>query len=168
MLGHKNMEANKVQGMSAEQILTLFSKRVEVRFEHVNKSLGEIQIRKFPSRLEADTFIKVSEGIPFDKARTRLIMSNGREEWSITLELVFHTRKRLLADGSMLAPGVQFNVLSDESKSHFIDYFCLNVGGIFEGWSAEEWCTYWFSKLAKSNRISSMFAHKEFVQELEY
>lgn len=167
------MGAIQTPGITAEQILTHYSKLVRERFSESDKSLGEVVVRKFNSCLEPEAFYKegnksLPDKVPFDRARFRLVMSNGREEWCVVIDLIFHSRKRLLSDGSMVGAGVQFNVISDEGKGLLIDYFSIDTDEEFRVKTADEWCSHWFSKLVKSSNISAIFAHKEFVRELEY
>lgn len=162
------MGAIQSPDVTAEHILKHYSKLVRERFSASDKSLGDVQVRKFDSRLEPVKFYRENDKIPFDKARFRLVMSNEREEWCVLIELIFHGRKRLLSDGSMVGAGVQFNVISDEEKGLLVDYYSLNTLDELQGLTAEQWSTYWFSKLVKSPNISSIFAHKEFVRELEH
>ena len=162
------MGAIQTPGTTAEQILKHYSKLVQKRFSASDQRLGEVLVRKFASRLEPDAFYKEGDGIPFDKARFHLVMSNGREEWGVKVDLIFHSRKRLLSDGSMVGAGVQFSVITEEGKSLMVDYFSIDEDSQEESESAEEWCTSWFKKLVRSPSISSIFAHKEFIRELEH
>ena len=162
------MGAIQTPGITAEQVLKYYSKLVRKRFSESDQCLCEVVVRKFDSRLEPDTFYKEGDKTPFDKARFRLVMSNEREEWCVNIDLIFHSRKRLLSDGSMVGPGVQFSVITDEGKSLLIDYFSIDSDSEIGDWSAEEWCSHWFRRLVRSPNISSIFAHKVFVRELEY
>ena len=161
------MGAIQTPDMTVEEILNNKSELVRQRFTDSDTSLGEVLVRKFPSRLEPDTFYQAGEKNPFDKARFRLVMSNQREEWWVAIDLIFHSRKRLLADGSMVGAGMQFNVITEEGKGLLVDYFSIDTTEELETLSAEDWCIYWFKKLVRSPQISSIFAHKEFERELE-
>ncbi len=162
------MGAIQTPGTTVEQVLKHYSALVQKRFADSNESLGELVVRKFASRIEPEAFYVEGEGIPFDKARFNLVMSNEREEWMVKIDLIFHSRKRLIADGSMIGAGIQFNVISEEDKGLMVDYFPMDSEAEDMSLTADDWCTCCFKKLARSQKISVMFAHKEFVRELEY
>ena len=162
------MGAIHTPGRTAEQVLKEYSKLVSQRISKSDQSLSEAMVRKFPSSLQPEGFYPAGDKNPFDKARFHLVMSNQREEWQVTIDLIFHSRKRLLSDGSMVGEGVQFSVITEEGKSLLVDYFCIDSNEIPENWSAEEWCSHWLKKLVRSPNISAIFAHKAFLRELEH
>ena len=153
---------------SIEQILEIHSSTIKQRITDGAGSFGDLTVRKFKSRLEPDSYIPANSDVPFDRARFRLVMSNSREEWRVTLDMIFHVRRRLQADGSMLDPGLQFNVVDEDGKSIFVDYMSLDLSEEPLGNSSEEWAIQWFQKLVRKSEFSAVFAYKEFERELEY
>ena len=152
---------------SVEQLLGEKTAAIKQYMESKPKSFGNLMIRRFPTRLEPVSYIPADSSIPFERARFHLVMSNGREEWQVTMDMIFHTRKRLLEDGSMAEPGLQFNVVDENNKSLFIDYMSTEPTEELEQLSCEEWSLHWFRKVARRPEFSSVFAYKEFVRELD-
>ena len=153
---------------SIEQILEKHSSTIKQRISDDLESFGDLIVRKFPSRLEPQSYIPADSDIPFDRARFGLVMSNGREEWRVTMDLIFHVRRRLQTDGSMLDPGLQFNVVDEDGKSIPVDYVSLNLAEEDLSMPSEEWAVQWFQKLVRKSEFSVAFAYKEFERELEY
>lgn len=153
---------------SIEQILEHHSSTIKQLISEGAESFGDLTVRKFASRLEPESYIPANSDIPFDRARFRLVMSNSREEWRVTLDMIFHVRRRLQADGSMLDPGLQFNVVDEDGKSIFVDYMSLELEEEQASISSEEWVVLWFQKLVRKSDFSTVFAYKEFERELEY
>ena len=153
---------------SIEQILDKHSSAIKQRIADSEEYFGDLTVRKFPSRLEPEGYIPANNDVPFDRARFRLVMSNSREEWRVTMDMIFHVRKKLLADGSMLDPGLQFNVVDEDGKSIFVDYLSLEITEELACMSCEKWAVYWFQKLVRKSEFSAAFAYKEFERELEY
>lgn len=162
------MGAIQAPESSIEQILEQRSNTIKQRISGSPESFGDLTVRKFPSRLEPQSYISADSDVPFDRARFALVMSNGREEWRVTMDLVFHVRRKLKDDGSMLDPGLQFNVVDDEGKSIFVDYISLNPAEEQADISCEQWVVQWFQKLVRKSEFSAAFAYKEFERELEY
>ena len=155
-------------GSTIEQVLETHSSVIKQLIAEGVESFGSLTVRKFPSRLEPESYIPANSAIPFDHARFRLVMSNSREEWRITLDMIFHVRRKLQADGSMLNPGLQFNVVDEDGKSIFVDYMSLDLTEEENNISSEQWTIQWFQKLVRKSEFSPVFAHKEFERELEY
>ena len=150
-----------------EQLLEHQSEQVRQRLASNQQSFGVLTIRKFPTRLEPVAYISADSDIPFDRVRFDLFLNNTREEWKLSMDMIFHTRRRLLSDGSMVDPGLQFNVVDEEGKSLFVDYVSVEPSEELEAMSPEQWALHWFQKIARRPDFSAVFAHKEFVQELD-
>ncbi|WP_419533343.1 hypothetical protein [Endozoicomonas sp.] len=58
-------------------------------------------------------------------------------------------------------------MLDDEDQSVLIDYFEVSIPASADSITPEQWCTYWFMKLAKSHHINRIFAYKEFEAEID-
>ena len=152
---------------SVEQLLGDKAAAVRQCVKKGQKSIGELTVRRFPTRLEPESYIPADADMPFERVRFRLVMSNSREEWKITMDMIFHTRKRLLEDGSMADPGLQFNVVDENGKSLFIDYMSAEPSEELEHLSGAQWSMFWFRKITRRPEFSSVFAYKEFVRELD-
>ena len=153
---------------SIEHILETRSRAIKQRIADSKESFGDLTVRKFPSRLEPESYIPANSDVPFDRARFRLVMSNSREEWRVVMDMIFHIRKKLQADGSMLDPGIQFNVVDEDGKNVYIDYMSMNVADEDMAAPCEQWVAHWFQKLVRKSEFSAAFAYKEFERELEY
>lgn len=152
---------------SVDEVLNGHSAALKQWFADKDHVLDGLMVRKFPSRLEPDQFMPSSSETPFNVARFRLMMSNAREEWRITLEMVFHSRPRLMEDGSAMGSGILFNVLDEEGAAVTIDYFAIGNNEFSQPLSAGHWCLYWFKKLSKSPKFNQIFAYKTLEKELE-
>ena len=162
------MEAIQASCLSFEQILEQKAKAIQKRFTQNPRSFGDLLVRKFSSRLEPVAFLIADSEIPFERARFKLVMSNTREEWRIKLDMVFHTRRRLLSDGSMADPGLQFNVVDEDGKSTFVEFISLEHIEELDAVACEEWVLFWLQKFIRKPAFGSVFAHKEFERELDY
>lgn len=152
---------------SIEQLLEHQAGLIKQKLTKKTASFGVLTVRKFPTRLKPVKYISADSDIPFDRTRFSLVLSNTREEWKLTMDMVFHTRKRLLTDGSMVDPGLQFNIVDEDGKSSFVDFISVEPSEELEAMSAEEWALHWFRKISRRPEFSSVFAHKEFVRELD-
>ncbi|USE38294.1 hypothetical protein [Endozoicomonas sp. SCSIO W0465] len=152
---------------SIDDLLQQHSAALQQWFASGDRKIEGLVIRKFPSWLESEQFIKAGSGAQFDTARFRLMMSNQRDIWRVTIDMIFHPKARLLDDGSTAGPGILFNVLDDEDQGIPIDYFAASTPFSADSITPEQWCTYWFKKLAKSHHINRIFAYKEFEAEVD-
>ncbi|WP_257284245.1 hypothetical protein [Endozoicomonas sp. SESOKO1] len=152
---------------SINDVLQQQSAAIRQWFSSGGRKIDGLVIRKFPSWLESDRFIKAGSGARFDTARFRLMMCNKRDIWRVSVDMVFHPKVRLLGDGSTAGPGILFSVQDDEGKGVPIDYF--EAGNLTSSGSItpEQWCLYWFRKLARSQHINQIFAYKEFEAEID-
>ena len=152
---------------SIDDLLQQQSATLQQWFSSGGRKIEGLVIRKFPSWLESDQFISAGSGAQFDTARFRLMMCNKRDIWRVSIDMVFHPKARLMDDGSTVGPGILFNVLDDEDQSVLIDYFEVSIPASADSITPEQWCTYWFMKLAKSHHINRIFAYKEFEAEID-
>lgn len=151
---------------SIDELLKYQSARLQQWFSSGDKIEGLI-VRKFPSWLEPVQFIPAGSDVQFDTARFHLMMSNTRDVWRVSVDMVFHLKARLLDDGSTAGPGILFNVLDDDGRMILIDYFVPGITAAPESITPEQWCLHWFRRLAKSHNINRIFAYKAFEAEIE-
>ena len=152
---------------SIDDLLQQQSAALRQWFSSDGRKIKGLVVRKFPAWIESDQFINAGSGAQYNTARFRLMMCNKRDLWSVRIDMVFHPKARLMDDGSTVGPGILFNVLDDEDQSVLIDYFGVSVPDSAESITPEQWCTYWFKKLAKSRNINRIFAYKEFEAEID-
>ena len=136
-------------------------------FARGGQRIEDLIVRKFPSWLEPEQFLNASTDEPFATARFRLMMCNKQSLWRVCVEMVFHDEPRDLEDGSIAEPGILFYVLDDEDQRVEVDYFAANLFPTDLSVTPEQWCLYWFRKLAKSHHINRIFAYKVFEAELD-
>ena len=154
---------------SIDDVLQQQSAAIQQWFSSGGRKIDGLVVRKCPSWLESDQFIKAGSGARFDTARFRLLMCNKRDIWRVSVDMVFHPKVWLMGDGSTAGPGILFNVQDDEGQSVLIDYFeAGNLTSLeLDAIMPEQWCLYWFRKLAKSQHINRIFAYKEFEAEVD-
>ncbi|MFK0573379.1 hypothetical protein [Endozoicomonas sp.] len=152
---------------SVDDLLHSQSAALQEWFASGGHKIDGLLVRKSSSWLEPEQFIKAGSDVRFDTARFHLMMCTKRDIWRVCIDMVFHTRVRLMEDGSAAGPGLLFSVLDDEGKSIPVDYFAVSVPASAESIAPEQWCSYWFTKFVKSHRINRVFAYKEFEAEID-
>lgn len=152
---------------SIDELLNSQSAALQQWFSSGGHKIDGLLVRKCPSWLEPEQFIKANADVRFDTACFRLMMCSKRDIWRVSVEMVFHTESRVMDDGTKVGPGILFCVLNDEGKSISVDYFVVSIPPSAESITSEQWCSYWFGKLAKSHYLNRIFAYKEFEAEID-
>lgn len=161
------MEALTKPCSSIDDLLHDQAAALQQWFASGGRKIEDLIIRKFPSWLEPEQFLDAGIEEPFATARFRLMMRNKQNLWRITIEMVFHDEPWTLEDGTTAESGILFYVLDDKDQRVAVDYFAASLFPAGLSVTPEQWCLYWFRKLAKSHHINCIFAHKVFEAELD-
>lgn len=156
-----------ISNLSTEELLRTQSAMLKQWFDDNPAVIGGLQVRKFPATIEPVSFTAAGGEQRFDRGRFRVMLSNRREVWQVTMDLVFHMKARLLPDGTMLSPGVLMCAVDDEEHIHPVEYFDIANPSLYQGYSTEQWVHYWFKRMSKSEHLHLIFACKVFVEECE-
>ena len=161
------MEALTRPCSSIDDLLHNQAAALQQWFAGGGQKIGNLIIRKFPSWLEPDQFLSASDSVSFDTARFRLIMRNKEYLWRVSVDMVFCHEPWLQEDGTIVEQGLKFYVLDSDGQRIAVDFFAVNLFPTDISVSPEQWCLYWFRKLAKSHHINRIFAYKVFEAELD-
>ena len=143
------------------------SSALQLWFSESVRTIDGFQFRKCPAWLEPELFIKACEHTKYDNARFQLKICNKRDIWRVRISMVFHTKARLMEDGTTVGPGILFTVLDDEGRSFFVDYFAISLSALEKSVAPDQWCIFWFNKLARSRQLNRIFAYKTYEAEME-
>ncbi len=152
---------------SISEWLENHSSALQQWFSRGGQTIDGFQFRKCPAWIEPEQFIKSCEQTPHDTARFRLMICNKRDVWRVRISMVFHTKARLMEDGSTVGPGILFSVLDEEGHNFFVDYFTASLSSCNESIMPEQWCIFWFNKLARSRQLNRIFAYKTYEAEID-
>ena len=162
------MEALTEPCSSIDDLLHDQAAALQQWFARGGQKIEDLIIRKFPSWLEPDQFLSASStSVSFDTARFRLIMRNKENLWRVSVDMVFCHESWLQEDGSIVEQGIKFYVLDRDGQQVAVDFFAASLFPADISVSPEQWCLYWFRKLAKSHHINRIFAYKVFEAELD-
>ena len=147
---------------SIKESLSAHASALQSWFETDKQTIEGLQIRKLAAWLKPQTFTA-----DFDSARFELMLSNEREIWAITLDMIFYTQSFMTEEGVICEAGVKFAVLNKQDK--LIPIALLDASPILqaEAASPEQFCRHWFRRFSKCTNFSQVFAHKYFVEAID-
>ena len=152
---------------SIKESLSAHASALQSWFETDKQTIEGLQIRKLAAWLEPQTFTAATKQDDFDRARFELMLSNEREIWAITLDMIFYTQSFMTEEGFICEAGVKFEVLNKQNK--LIPIALLDASPILqtEGVSPKQFCRHWFRRFSKCTNFSQVFAHKYFVKAID-
>ena len=152
---------------SIKESLSAHASALQSWFKTDKQTIEGLQIRKLAAWLEPQTFTAATKQDDFDRARFELMLSNEREIWAITLDMIFYTQSFMTDEGFICEAGVKFAVLNEQDK--LIPIALLDASPILQtkGVSPKQFCRHWFRRFSKCTNFSQVFAHKYFVKAID-